>query len=182
MEDKLIQAFRPSEASDEKSLQFLCKALAKNNEKGFDYLEFKLALHELEKMDIKGDLAVRSAFATASALGVEKAHILQSLNVYLKVLEQESLDFDRALEAAMLRKIQSRKEDIARLEVKITSFKQEIARIEQAINEGQKRIASFSSEIDAAEIELQQTEVTFRNTYQQLVTLIESDRALIEHI
>ena len=182
MEEKLVQAFRPSEDADEKSLQFLCKALARRNEQGFDYLEFKLALHELEKMEIKGELAFRSAFATASALGVEQTHILQSLNNYLNVLEQESRDFDRALESAMLRKIQSKKEDIAKLEAKIASFKDEIARIEQAIAEGQERVSAYRGEIDAAEIDLKQTEKTFRSTYDQLVLLMEAYRSMIEKI
>ena len=182
MEEKLIQAFRPSAEADEKSLQFLCKALARKNQNGFDYLEFKLALHEMEKMEIKGELAFRSAFATASALGVDQSHLLGSLDNYLKVLEQESLDFDKALESAMLRKIQTRKEDIAKLEAKIVSFKEEIARIEQAIAEGQKRIVSFQDEIDTAEVDLQQTEKTFRTTYTQLIHLMEADRAMIKNL
>lgn len=183
MEDRLKQALGAAGTSiDDKSLGYLCKALERNNQNGFDYLEFKLALYQLEKMDIKGELAVKSAFATASAMGVDKGHILSSLDRYMNVLKLEQQDFDRALESAMNRKIEARKKDIATLQNKIAEFKKEIAQIEHAIAEGEKQIASASAEIDSATTDLEGAEKTFRKTYDQIISVIQADRDLIQGI
>lgn len=182
MQDKLKQALGIGTSIDDKSLGYLCKALERNNQTGFDYLEFKLALFQLEKMDIKGELAVKSAFATASALGVDKDHILSSLDRYVNVLQQERQDFDRALESAMKRKVEARKKDITTLQNKIDEFKKEIARIEHAISEGELKIKSASEEIESATNDLEGAEKTFRETYDQIISAIQADRDLIQGI
>lgn len=183
MEDRLKQALGAAGTSiDDKSLGYLCKALERNNQTGFDYLEFKLALYQLEKMDITGDLAVKSAFATASALGVDKGHILSSLDRYVNVLQLERQDFDRALESAMKRKIEARKKDIVTLEQKIAEFRKEIAQIEHAISEGEKKISSATEEIQAATSDLEGAEKTFRETFDQIISVIQTDRDLIQRI
>ncbi|MCF8238166.1 MAG: hypothetical protein K9I85_08420 [Saprospiraceae bacterium] len=179
MEDKLKQAFGHLDKMDEKSLGYLIKALERNNQQGFDYLEFKLALFQLKKMEMTGELAVKSAFATASAMGVDKAHILQSLDRYKVVLQQERSDFDKALAAAMNRKIEARKKDIDTLEAKIDEFKKEIERIEHAIGEGAKRIQTARNEISAATGELEQAEKTFHKTYEVIKAEMDGDRELI---
>ncbi len=182
MEDKLKQALGAGTSIDEKSLGYLCKALERNNQNGFDYLEFKLALHQLEKMDIKGELAAKSAFATASALGVDKGHILNSLDRYLNVLKMERQDFDRALESAMKRKIDARKKEISTLQNKIDEFRKEIARIEHAIAEGELKVSTASAEIESATNDLEGAERTFRETYDQIISAIHADRDLIQSI
>lgn len=179
MENKLKLALDNGASLDEKSLGYLCKALERNNQNGFDYLEFKLALHQLEKMEITGELAIKSAFATASAMGVDKGQVLSSIDRYIKVLQQERTDFDSALESAMKRKIEARKKDIATLEQKIADFRKEIAGIEHAIAEGEKRMKSAAEEIESATGELERAEKTFRETYDQVIHSIEKDRELI---
>ncbi len=176
MEDKLKQAFGHLENTDEKSLGYLIKALERNNQDGFDYLEFKLALYHLEKMEMTGELAVKSAFATASAMGVDKGHILHSLDRYTAVLQQERIDFDRALASAMNRKIEARKKDISTLDTKIGEFKKEMERIQHAIREGEKRIQTAQNEIASATGELEQAEKTFHQTYELIKKEMDGDR------
>ncbi len=179
MKNKLTEAFGHLEKADEKSLGYLVNALERNNQEGFDYLEFKLALFQLEKMEITGELAVKSAFATASAMGVDKGHILHSLDRYMKVLQQERTDFDSALASAMNRKIEARKKDIATLEAKISEFKKEIEHLQEAIDKGEERIQKAQDEISSATGELEQAEKTFHATYDLIKESMETDRQLI---
>jgi adenine-specific DNA methylase len=85
----LKKAFSKAENMDEKSLDFLTKALQKGNLPGFDYLEFKQSLEALHAMNMDESLAFQSAFATASTMGLTKEKLLKSVSHYQKVLEQE---------------------------------------------------------------------------------------------
>ena len=72
MHKKLVEIFGSHGDIDSKSVDFLAKALDKNNIPGFDYLEFKQSLTALKKMGMDAETSIKSAYATASTVGLTK--------------------------------------------------------------------------------------------------------------
>ncbi|HNG89366.1 MAG TPA: hypothetical protein PK858_04155, partial [Saprospiraceae bacterium] len=83
------QSLFAADGLDERSLDFLTKALEKNNLPGFDYFEFKRAVATLLEMKIDEDTAFKSAFATAATVGLTKEKLLDTAGYYRNLLDKE---------------------------------------------------------------------------------------------
>ena len=55
--------FGENHGLDDKSIEFISKAIEKANLPGFDYLEFRMAVDNLKKMDLDEATSFKSAFA-----------------------------------------------------------------------------------------------------------------------
>jgi len=75
---------------DTNIVEKLLQAIEKNNLEGFDYLEYKKSLKALEKMPMDEATKYRSAFATASTMGVTLDKLIQTTNFYIGVLDKEN--------------------------------------------------------------------------------------------
>ena len=73
-----IKSMFQSEDLDEKSLDFLVQALESNNLPGFDYLEFKRAVLQLQEINLDEPTAYKSAVTTAATLGITKEKLLET--------------------------------------------------------------------------------------------------------
>jgi chromosome segregation ATPase len=182
MLEKLQEALQQAGQTDSKSLSFICQALVRHNQKGFDYLELKLALHAMQGMDMTGEMALRSVLATASAMGVDSDSIHQSLDRYIKLLEQERVDFDKALTDAMARKVESRKEEIKQLEHHLSRLEAEMQRIEQGMQLAREKIVQHQSALVEAQSELADAEALFTSTFQVVIHEMERDRQRLAEI
>ena len=79
MQSKLKSIFGNHHGLDERSINVLTKALENANLPGFDYLEFKQSLAALTQMNMDEAMAIKSAFATASTMGLTKEKLLIGL-------------------------------------------------------------------------------------------------------
>ena len=75
---------------DERSMESLVGALERENLPGFDYLEFKQALERLQAMDMAEETAFKSAFATASTMGLTKDKLLKTALIHLLLYHVET--------------------------------------------------------------------------------------------
>src|SRR5690349_1625916 len=94
---KISQLLGIGTSSDQKSVDFLENALVKQTQAGFDYLKFKQSIDQLAGLKLDGPTALKSAFATASTMGVTKDSLIDSAKHYLKILGEEKKQFDQAL-------------------------------------------------------------------------------------
>lgn len=177
MLEKLKEALYKPDMTDEKSLSFICQALVRHNQKGFDYLELKLALAEMHKIGITGEVAMNSALATANAMGIDKAALLHSLDRYIQLLQQERMDFDKALTDAMTRKVESRQKEIAQLQSHISRLEEEQERIRQNITLAREKINEHQHTLEEASTELTKAEAAFTKTFQAVIEAMQADRS-----
>lgn len=168
--------------TDDKSLTYICNALVRNNQQGYDYLELKLALDKMSRMDITGDMAVRSAFAAASAMGIDKKKLMDSIAVYKEILIKERTDFDKALQDAMNRKVETRKKDIVEIQNKRLALEAELLRIQAAITASEEQITNARSAIEAASSELATAEKVYHDTCNQVLHIMDEDSALLDKL
>ncbi len=182
MIEDLKTIFRREGITDDKSLIYISNALVRNNQEGYDYLELKLALDKMSRMDITGDMAVRSAFAAASAMGIDKKKLIDSIVVYREILIKERTDFDTALQDAMKRKVETREKDILELENKRIALEDELKRIQVAISTSEEQIANARLAIESASSELAIAEKVYNDTCNQVLQIMDEDSALLEKL
>jgi hypothetical protein len=178
----LKKAFSKAENMDEKSLDFLTKALQKGNLPGFDYLEFKQSLEALHAMNMDESLAFQSAFATASTMGLTKEKLLKSVSHYQKVLEQEKKQFDKALQKQLHQRVEVQRAEVGKMEARIKQAQEQIRKLEAQIAKDQEALSKVDEKIQQATDKIKETQQNFESTYQNLFQQIEEDKDNIERI
>ncbi len=164
---------------DERSVEFLSKAISKSNLPGFDYLEFKQSIKAMANMDLDKASKYQSAFATASTLGLDRKKLIETAQHYKTVLEKEKKQFDAALGKQVNEKIAARKaqktkllEEKKLLEKKITEMQERLSKMDGKLNEADKAIGEAEGRINDARTK-------FESTYTQFLQSIGDD---IEYI
>ena len=161
--------------NDEKSLDFLTNALEKNNLKGFDYLEYKLSLGRLAEMGLSDEMIYKSAFATATTVGLTKEKLVASAQHYKQVLAQEKQQFDVALNNQLNKRVKSKKTEVEKLKKQITAWNDQIRKLQDQIAKSQATIDSADQNIQAEMEKIDKTRLSFEGTHQNVLSQIDDD-------
>jgi len=175
----LNDLFNTEKKLDEKSTTALLKAMIKSHNTGFDYLKFKQSIKSLREMDIEESVSFKSAFTTASTLGLTKAKLVASANRYLGVLQSESESFTEALKSQIDKNVNSRESMISQLEDRIKENKAKIEQLEKEIVAYQTKIDNVDGDIETAQVKIDTTKERFRNSYLTISDIIKKDIELI---
>lgn len=165
---------------DERSLKFLLGAIRKNDHNGFDYLEFKESLHNLERLNLDKEVAVSHAYATATTIGVTKERLLESAKHYKSLIAKERKRFDQAFENQVNAKIEHKKKEIEQLKSQLIKYESELASLTQKIDQTKTTISSANKIIESEQDKINATKFSFDNTYYNLFEDIDKDIELIE--
>lgn len=176
----LNELFNPGKNLDEKSTMALLRALVGSHNSGFDYLKFKQSIKSLSSMNMDEGTSFKSAFATATTMGLTKKKLVASANRYLGVLQNESESFTDALKSQIDKNVNSRESMIAQLEERIAENKAKIADLEKEIQLFQNKIDNVDNDIEAAQSKIDGTKEKFRNSYVTITDIIKKDIELIE--
>ncbi|NJK83654.1 MAG: hypothetical protein HC912_07380 [Saprospiraceae bacterium] len=150
MPKDLSHIFGTTHGLDERSLQFLIKALERSNLPGFDYIEFKQSVANLIGMNIEEITAYKSVLATAMSMGLTKEKLLKSAYHYQQVLEEERTKFDAALQKQMEQKVGAKLEEVERLKKQIAEYATKIEELEQRIAKANLTISNADGEVQEA--------------------------------
>ena len=93
--------------------------MIKETQPGFDYLKFKQSVEQLAGLKLDVPTSLKSAFVTASTMGVTKDSLLQSARHYLTILGDEKKQFDQALNNQVQQRIDSKKAELQQLQQQI---------------------------------------------------------------
>lgn len=169
------EIFGNTDGLDERTLDFLAKALEKNNLPGFDFLEFKKAVAGLERLGMDEKLAFKSAFTTAETMGFSKEKLIETVGYYRNVIVAEKAAFDAAMAAQLEAKVASKDREMARLRDQIERHKAQIQRM-------QEEVAGYLDEVEAAEksIEIEREKLArgqsaFEKTHAAALTELDGD-------
>lgn len=160
---------------DQKSVDFLTEALEKSNLPGFDYIEFKQSLEALSKLNIEEETAFKSAFATASTVGLTKIKLLETAAHYKKVLANEKAQFDSALQKQIEQKVAGKELEVTTLKEQIVKHQEKIQQLQDQIIKFQKTIDGADAQIEAARQKIEATREGFEHTHQSILNQIEKD-------
>ena len=175
MKQDLSKIFGSDHGLDGKSVDFLTNALNKNNLPGFDYLEFKLALSNMAAINMEESTAIKSAFATASTMGLTKDKLLKTADHYKKILMDEKGQFEKAMENQMKNKVSSKKQEIEKMKVDITKLKNQIKELEHKLAEYNHNINNGDAIIQETINKIEQTRDSFEHTHNSILNQINKD-------
>ncbi|WP_298309884.1 hypothetical protein [uncultured Aquimarina sp.] len=162
-------------ALDTKIVEKLLQAIEKNNLDGFDYLEYKKSLKALEKMPMDEATKYRSAFATASTMGVTLDKLLQTTNFYIGVLDKENEQFTGAFKNQFDSKVSGREREIAQFESIIKEKSEEIKRLTEEIAKHQQQIGDLKAKVEESNSKINKTQNDFKVSYDHLKAQFEED-------
>lgn len=176
MQKKLKDIFGSHHGLDDKSVDFLTKALEKNNLPGFDYIEFKQALGAIMEMGLEEDMAFKSAFATASAsMSLTKEKLKKSAEHYKTVLSQEKKQFDAALQKQVEQRVRTKQEEVTKLRKQVEDYRAKIAQLEEKISKAQNTIDHADEHIQEAKDRIDSTRESFEFAWQSILNQINID-------
>jgi flagellar motility protein MotE (MotC chaperone) len=164
-----------SSAYDDKMMQVLLEAFARENIEGFDYFEFRQALHKL--VDVNPDQTTRykSAYALAQTMGADKDRILQSCTHYLNILKQEESKFTEALHARVSNEVEQRRAVLKNNQEAILQKEKQIQQLQQEIGSLKETIQKVESEIVNYESRIGETHKSFQSAYNLLASELNTD-------
>ncbi|MCB0572183.1 MAG: hypothetical protein KDC66_20595 [Phaeodactylibacter sp.] len=175
MQQDLKDLFTARPGLDERSVASLIKALERNNQPGFDYIEFKQSLGRLLALNMDEATAFRSAYATASTVGLTKDKLLQTAELYKKVLFSEKQQFDAALQKQMEQRVESKVSEVEKMKKQIEEYKLKIQQLQEKIAKAQDTIDHADEHIQAAKEKIESTKDAFESTLRAILNDIDKD-------
>jgi cytochrome c556 len=160
---------------DQKYVDILLGALEKNNQEGYDYLEYKQALQSLKGMGMDEATMFKSALAMAATMGANKDKILQTGGSYLQVLEREQQKFNEALNIQNQKLAQTKDNGIANLESGIVAKQKQVENLLAEIEKDKARLQEVKDEISQSSQKIQQTAANFVSAYSLVSDQIKQD-------
>lgn len=174
--------FSSENETDGKTFNALLKALKEKHQTGFDYLRFKQSVTSMIAMDMDEETSFKSAYMTASTLGLTKIKLLNSTKFYLNILQKERESFADAMRNQLSQKVDAKKTEAEKLAVKIEDYKRKIGKMQQEMELYQNKIDSVDEEMEIAKRKIEETRDKFESTYNSLSGIIEKDKSKIDRI
>lgn len=178
----LKDLFAVSSEMNEKVLLKLLTAIKDGQQKDFDYLKFKQSYKSLCQMGMDESTAAKSAFLTASTMGLTKDKLLNTVQHYKNLLNKEKEQFAVALKNQIANNIDAKALEINRLQEKTEENKRKIQQLmdEQIIIESE--IAKLRESAELSKSKIEDTRDQFKNTFDILYAEIEEDGSLYDRI
>lgn len=178
----LKKIFQIENEVDQKVYLALIKAIKDRHQEGFDYLRFKQSVSNLLDMDLDEETSMKSAYMTASTMGLTKSKLTNSIRHYLAILNKEKESFAEALQNQFASKVEGKKLEAQKLEKKIEEYQKKIEKMKEEMSLYQSKIDSVDEEMNIARAKIEKTRDGFELTYDSLTELIEKDLAKIESL
>lgn len=162
-------------AVSQKFVNILFKVLREKDLDGFDYMEFKKSLQSLKKMDMDVETRIKSAYAMAQTMGVDKGRLLETANFYIGLLKQEEQKFEQALENQQQKQVDGKKSKIAQVKSNIAKKEAQLKKLEAEVAQHKQQIDTLHQEIEQAATKIADTKNDFIASYNSLVDQIKQD-------
>jgi len=164
----------PGKVND-KFLNVLYSAIEKNNQEGFDYLEFRNSLQSLKEMNMDEATRIKSAMAMAKSMGASLATIVASGQQYLQILKSEQGKFDEAMKNQMAQQIGNKEQQMQDFANAVKAKEEEIKKLQQEIEQNKQKYVELSQQIKDATRHIESTKNDFVASYESLAGQIQSD-------
>lgn len=176
----IFELFKSEGEVNEKMWKTLLQSLVSNQEQGFDYLKFKVAVKTLSEMGLNEGESIRSAFATAVTMGVSKESLTKSIQHYRSVLEKEQNNFAHALKNQITINVDAKKLEFESLKNRLEENIKAMEKLEKENEIIKKSLANGQDEIERAQAKIEKTRDDFKNTYDRIHSLITDDEISIK--
>lgn len=135
---------------------------------GFDYFEYKKALKALDKMPMNEVTKYRSAFVTASTMGVTLEDLLKSAAFYIAVLDAENEKVTADFEKKITERVGKKEKEVTQLKNKIQEKKALIKKLTEEIEQHENKITDLKYKVKDSKKELAEKQNNFKVTFDYL--------------
>ncbi len=165
----------PEVPSENRFLNVLADAIEKNNQPGFDYLEFRQSLVNLSKLNMDESTRFKSAYAAAQPMGVTPVSLINSAKTYLGILEGEGKKFAVAEQNQRTKVVEERKKELQHIQSEIQKKQEHITRLQSEVEQWTKNLEDKKTEAAALSAKLEQTKIKFEAALRSLAAQISDD-------
>lgn len=180
MKIDLSELFGTSTEVDTDMMRTILRALKNEHKNDFDFISFKQSVQNLKKLDMDEETCFKSAFATASTMGLTKEKLINSAQRYQYALENERSSFANALKNQMEVKVNGKKEEAENLKKRIEEYKDKIKEMEREMQLYQQKIDSVDENMAQARKKIEDTKNKFEKVYNSVNNSIVTDIKQIE--
>lgn len=166
---------------DQKFMDILLESITKNNQEGYDYLEYKQALQSLKKMDMDVQTRFQSAFAMAQTMGATKNRLLETGDFYLKILKSEEEKFMLSVANQRQHKIDERKQELLAIDKSIEEKKAAIEKMTKEIAALTDKKSKFKATLADTAKKIEGVKNNFEASYKFLSAQIKDDLVNIKN-
>ena len=159
----------------DKFVEVLLQAMERANLPGFDYLEYKKALQNLEKMNFDEGMRFQTAYAAAQSMGVTPAQLTESASHYLSALKVEQDKFSAAMQKQQADQVGSKQEELKRLDGLVAEQEAKIKQLQEQIEKTKARQQQLQQTIGESRGKIQSTAADFQKTYDTIAGSITAD-------
>ena len=167
--------FGENHGLDEKSVEFISNAIEKANLPGFDYLEFRVAVDNLKKMNLDEAIAYKSAFSTAATMGLTKEKLLETAAHYKAIVLKEKEQFDKASTKQQDIKVGANLEQINTLKKSVTDNELKIKELQSQIDVAKTKMRELDFEREGAAAKIEDAKTKYLFTHQSITNQMEQD-------
>ncbi len=182
MTTNLKELFSSSEQTNDKVLMKLLTAIKDGQQKDFDYLKFKQSYKGLCEMGMDETTASKSAFLTASTMGLTKNKLQLTVQHYKNILNREREQFAVALKNQIANNIDAKTLEIKRLNDKIEENQRKILQMQNEQGIIEHEIENMKKALQTSQSKIEETRDQFKNTFDVLYNEIEEDGLLYDRI
>jgi len=171
----LKKLFASDDITNSKMQTALIAAISKNASEEFDYLKFKVSVKKMLDMGMDKETAMKSAFATASVIGITKNKLVSSAKKYKGTLDKEREQFAIALKNKIAKNVDGKKVEAERLKKEVVSHKEKIAKFLKEIELFENKIGQVDDVVAEAQKKIESTRNDFKATFDAIYSQIEED-------
>ncbi len=178
----LKKIFASEHDVDPKIHNALIRALKDAHQDGFDYLKFKQSVINMMNMDMDETTSIKSAYATASTMGLTKTKLVSSTKHYKNILSKEKQSFAEAMRKQLAEKVEGKRTQTEKLAKKIEDYKIKIQKMRDEMALYQQKIDNVDEEVAKAKAKIEATRDKFQVTYDSVEEILLEDMAKIDRI
>jgi hypothetical protein len=168
--------------SDNLFVDLLGKCLEDANLPGPDYHEFRVALKNMEGIDIPIEAKYKTAFATLSAQGLTVESLISTAQHYIRLLDSEKQKFEESSKKQTDSKVGVPESQISALKSLNADLIKQKADIDVEIEKNNVEIERIRGVISSSALKIETTRSNFSTTHQMFVERIQSDINNIQKI
>lgn len=178
----LNELFRSTPNLNDKVFQKLLAAIQSGHSAEFDYLKFKKSYLALKDMGMDEVTAMKSAFMTASTMGLTKEKLIHNVDHYKSLLLKEREQFAHALKHQISSNIDARTMAINKLQNVKEDNERKIIELQNQREIIDSEIDKINKDIEVSTQKIHSTRDQFKETFDFLFNVIEEDQSQFKSI
>ncbi len=178
----LKELFDTKDLLNDKVVMKLLTAIKEGQIKEFDYLKFKQSYKALCQLGMDESTASKSAFLTASTMGLTKEKLLFTVQHYKNILNKEKEQFAVALKNQIATNIDAKALEINKFKEKIEDNQRKIQQMMAEKEILETEIININQLMEASKAKIEETRDQFKQTFDKLYSEIEEDSKLYDQI